>query len=153
MDAIVSVARRGGPSVVGGSLYTTTFPCHNCARHIVAAGILKVFYIEPYEKSLALDLHADAIVSDSEEQDGSKVQFMHFEGVAPRQYQELFAMKGERKRAGKAVPVSLVAAPKIRVQYLDGYLDLETKIVANLVEQGLTKEQIADLTSPSLATK
>ena len=76
MDAIVSIARRGGPSVTGGSLYTTTFPCHNCARHIVAAGITRVFYIEPYEKSLALELHSDAIVSDPEQSDGSKVQFL-----------------------------------------------------------------------------
>jgi deoxycytidylate deaminase len=147
MDAIISIARRGGPSVTGGSLYTTTFPCHNCARHIVAAGITKVFYIEPYEKSLALELHSDAIVSDPEQSDGSKVQFLHFEGVAPRQYQELFSMKDERKKLGKAVPMKPTEAPKIRVQYLDGYRNLESKIVENLVNQGLTKEQIADMTS------
>lgn len=39
----------------------TTFPCHYCARHIVAAGIYEVQYIEPYPKSKALQLHADAI--------------------------------------------------------------------------------------------
>src|SRR5262249_53249597 len=119
MDAIVSIARRGGPSVTGGSLYTTTFPCHNCARHIVAAGISKVFYIEPYEKSLALSLHSDSIASDAEETDGSKVQFLHFEGVAPRQYQELFSMKDERKKGGKAISTKLAQAAKVRVQYLD----------------------------------
>ena len=40
-------------------------------------------------------------------------------------------------------------ASKVRVQYLDGYKNLETKIVENLVTQGLTREQIADLTSSS----
>jgi deoxycytidylate deaminase len=99
-DCDVSSARRGGPSLVGGSLFTTTFPCHNCARHIVAAGIKRVLYIEPYEKSLALELHDDAIVSDTDGDSESRVRFMHFEGVAPRQYQQLFAAKGERKKDG-----------------------------------------------------
>lgn len=118
MDALISIARKGGPSVVGGSLYTTTFPCHNCARHIVAAGLAKVFYIEPYEKSLALTLHRDAIASDSEDPVG-KVQFLHFEGVAPRQYQELFLAKNERKTGTQAVRSNMSAASKTRAEYLD----------------------------------
>ena len=61
MEAIVSAGRTGKSGMVGGTLYTTTFPCHNCARHIVAAGISKVYYVEPYAKSLALELHSDAI--------------------------------------------------------------------------------------------
>lgn len=43
MDAIVSLARIGGTGLQDATLYTTTFPCHNCARHIVASGIMKVF--------------------------------------------------------------------------------------------------------------
>jgi len=50
-----------------------------------------------------------------------------------------------------AVPITLSTAAKARVQYLDRYPDLETKIVENLVQQGLTKEQIADLTARALA--
>ncbi len=38
MDAL-----RHGKSVDRATLYCTTFPCHMCARHIVAAGIRKVF--------------------------------------------------------------------------------------------------------------
>lgn len=148
MDAIVSVARRGGESVAGGSLYSTTFPCHNCARHIVAAGITKVFYIEPYEKSLALELHSDAIVSEVEDEGSSKVQFLHFEGVAPRQYQELFFAKSERKNKGSAIPFSPRNARKRRVQYLDGYRDLESKVVKNLVDNGFDEAQIAELSAP-----
>jgi len=41
MAAIVSAARDGLGQVRGATLFTTTFPCHNCARHIVAAGIRK----------------------------------------------------------------------------------------------------------------
>lgn len=51
MAAIVDAAFRG-VSVAGGILYTTTYPCHNCGRHIVAAGIKRVVYLEPYPKSL-----------------------------------------------------------------------------------------------------
>jgi hypothetical protein len=42
-------------------MYVTAFPCHYCARHIVAAGIDEVQFIEPYPKSRALDLHGDSI--------------------------------------------------------------------------------------------
>jgi len=38
MDAMISCARNG-VGLKGTTLYTTTFPCHNCARHIVAAGV------------------------------------------------------------------------------------------------------------------
>jgi len=34
MAAIVSAARDGVGQVRGATLFTTTFPCHNCARHI-----------------------------------------------------------------------------------------------------------------------
>ena len=63
MEALLSCA-RSGVSPRGGVLYCTTFPCHNCAKHIVAAGIERVFYVEPYPKSLAAELHRDAIAVD-----------------------------------------------------------------------------------------
>ncbi|GAJ71009.1 deoxycytidylate deaminase-related protein [Vibrio sp. JCM 18904] len=81
MDAIVSLARHSNESTSGKILFSTTYPCHNCARHIVAAGIKKVIYIEPYDKSLAVDLHDDAI---TEQDQSDKVMFQLFEGgVAP----------------------------------------------------------------------
>lgn len=137
---------------MGGSLFTTTFPCHNCARHIVAAGISSVFYIEPYEKSLALDLHHDAIASDSEDCDG-RVRFMHFEGVAPRKYQDLFLAVSERKSSVGAERRKARLARKSAVQYLDSYRDLESKVVHNLVTQGgLTEHVIEELANPVVRT-
>lgn len=56
MEALSSCARRG-ISTSGKTLYCTTFPCHNCARHIVGFGIKEVVYIEPYPKSKAKFLH------------------------------------------------------------------------------------------------
>jgi deoxycytidylate deaminase len=59
MSAIVSAARRG-TSTEGAYLYCTTFPCHNCAKHIIAAGIRQVVYVEPYAKSFAAEFHLDS---------------------------------------------------------------------------------------------
>lgn len=60
MDALLSAARKG-VSLAGCRVFVTTYPCHYCARHIVAAGIDEVQYIEPYPKSQALSLHPDSI--------------------------------------------------------------------------------------------
>lgn len=62
MDALTTAARKG-ISVKGAWMFVTTFPCHYCARHLVAAGIDQVQYIEPYPKSRALALHGDSITN------------------------------------------------------------------------------------------
>lgn len=94
MEAILSCSRVG-ISTVGSSLYCTTFPCHNCAKHIIDAGITRVVYVEPYPKSRALDLHFDAItlktsLDDKTEQ--SRVTFEPFTGVGARRFLDLFSM-------------------------------------------------------------
>ncbi|WP_237334059.1 dCMP deaminase family protein, partial [Vibrio anguillarum] len=47
MEAILACA-RSDISTKDAELYCTTFPCHNCAKHIVASGIKRVVYVEPY---------------------------------------------------------------------------------------------------------
>ena len=96
MDAILTCA-RSGVSPEGTTLYTTTFPCHNCTRHIIAAGIRRVYYIEPYAKSKAEVLHEDAILVEEKALDKKraklrKVPFTHFVGVGPRRYFDLFSL-------------------------------------------------------------
>jgi hypothetical protein len=65
MDALISLARDGNGSSKYATLYCTTEPCHNCARHIIAAGIKEVVYYEPYPKSKTLELHGDAVTNES----------------------------------------------------------------------------------------
>jgi deoxycytidylate deaminase len=100
MEAIISAARKG-VSTVGSKLFVTTFPCHFCARGIVAAGIDEVQYIEPYPKSQALALHADAITVDAKDRKvvrgRRKVLFRPFTGVAPRLYRRAFLKDRELK--------------------------------------------------------
>jgi deoxycytidylate deaminase len=91
MEALLSCARIG-VSPRGGTLYSTTFPCHNCAKHIVAAGIKRVVYVEPYPKSKARELLSDSITIELETRREDKVSFEHFVGVGPRRYFDLFSM-------------------------------------------------------------
>jgi deoxycytidylate deaminase len=78
MCAICDAARLGR-SIKGATLFTTTFPCHNCTKHILAAGISKVFYIEPYPKSKAKILHENEV--ELEKPSLSRVSFMPFIGI------------------------------------------------------------------------
>ena len=92
MEALSSCARRGVPTQ-NMIVYTTTFPCHNCARHIVGFGIGRVVYIEPYPKSKATLLHDDAIASHATERTSTarkSVLFTPFVGISPRRYVDLF---------------------------------------------------------------
>lgn len=98
MNALLDAALRGVP-VAGATLHSTTFPCHNCARHIIGAGIARVVFIEPYTKSRAERLHADAATIARSERDPEKVAFEPFVGVAPRRYLEMFDAAA-RKRLG-----------------------------------------------------
>ncbi|MCX4241402.1 deaminase [Paraliomyxa miuraensis] len=96
MAALMSCA-RSGVTPVGGTLYCTTFPCHNCAKHIIASGITRVVYVEPYAKSKAKDLHTDAIVLPLEderrwESQERRVEFRAFEGIGPRRFVDLFSL-------------------------------------------------------------
>lgn len=133
MEAILAVAREGRHSLVGARMYTTTYPCHNCARHIVAAGISSVAYIEPYRKSLAIALHHDSITEDPD--DRTRVIFRQYDGIAPQHYLTLFKSKSERKADGKYAPQSPDSAlPRFRVP-LDGPVEYESKVIADLSEK------------------
>lgn len=97
MEALLNCARNAISSR-DASMYTTTFPCHNCAKHIVAAGLKEVIYVEPYPKSKALEFYTDSI---TEENDSKKVRFRPFIGVGARQFLNLFSMELGNGRAIK----------------------------------------------------
>lgn len=136
MDALITVSREGGSSVKGAILFTTTYPCHNCARHIVAAGISSVYFIEPYAKSLAIELHDDDIIHDPDGlvewgvvRSDKKVAFLNFEGVSPNRFRDLFhSLDGRKDGRGKAIRLDLASAPKKSPEFLDNYIQLETRI-------------------------
>lgn len=98
MSAILA-ASRSGSSTLNSRLFCTTYPCHNCARHMVSAGVREVFYVEPYVKSLATELHSESITS-SEPKKGeiqSRMVVRPFVGVGPRMYEDFFTKRGVLK--------------------------------------------------------
>ena len=108
MAAICDAAARG-VSIRESTLYCTTFPCHLCARLIVASGITRVVYIEPYAKSRAKQLYKRAIrVDHDDEFDTDAVTFEAFVGVSPLT---------KRSRSGfLAAELSLRARPSLRTR-------------------------------------
>jgi deoxycytidylate deaminase len=92
-------AARCGVSVRGAILFCTTFPCHNCTKHIISAGIKRVIYMEPYPKSRAKELHQNEI--EIERPSSSKVSFLPFLGISPYRYRDIF-QKDRRKSGGFA---------------------------------------------------
>ncbi|MDR1151072.1 MAG: hypothetical protein LBK72_01115, partial [Bifidobacteriaceae bacterium] len=96
--AAITGAARHGIAIQGQAMYVTTFPCHECARNIVAAGISRVVYIEPYSKSLAWSLYPQQILflsADTKGSSGSRqndlVVFEQFTGISPSRHAELFS--------------------------------------------------------------
>lgn len=97
MNAITDAA-RSHTSTQGATLFVTTFPCHNCAKHIVGSGIKEVYFLEPYPKSEALSLYDDSIAVDPTVSTPDRVSFQQFCGVTAQLF-HLFSksrLKDER---------------------------------------------------------
>ncbi len=133
MSAITDAARLGIP-LKDGKLFCTTFPCHICAKHIVAAGIDTVVFLEPYPKSYARELHSDSIEIEGD-QEAAKVKFIPFLGISPLRYRDFFE-KGRRKDrdTGKILRWAAgIGTPIIEI-YHPVYINLET-LVSNELKQ------------------
>jgi deoxycytidylate deaminase len=143
MSALIDAAMRGA-SVRGCEMYVTTFPCHECARHLIAAGISKVFYIEPYAKSLAVELHEDALQLDSTTEP-NRVPFLPFLGVAPRAYPHIFAMPDRKKTDGTVIDWDeRTANPRVSGSFWS-YIEYEKEdlefLTGELEEKGLKMDR------------
>lgn len=99
MCAICDAARLG-KSVKGAILYCTTFPCHNCTKYIIAVGIKKVVYMEPYPKSRAKELHENEIEIETET--NNRVSFVPFLGISPFRYRDVFRKARRKGTDGRA---------------------------------------------------
>lgn len=140
MEAIISCA-RSGVSPREGTLYCTTFPCHNCAKHIIAAGISKVVFVEPYPRSLASELHSDSVFlvnEDDASHANAKVKFQPFVGIGPRHFLDLFSMTlssgmtVKRKENGKRVEWERENASLRVPMSPSSYIERETLLAAEI---------------------
>jgi len=102
----LSQAAASGRSVKGSTMFVTTFPCHGCARHIIASGVDEVVYIEPYPKSLTMHLYdREIVMADSSKQEQSArsrdpVRFRSFQGISPTLYQRVFRHRPRKDTFG-----------------------------------------------------
>lgn len=144
MAALLDAGRRGA-AVKGHELFSTTFPCHNCARHIIGAGIKTVVYREPYEKSLAAQLHPDAIVVDPVDPPRDKVEFRRFVGVGPPRYFDLFTKVERKDGSGNRIPWSKEkAVPRLvttEVAYLTNEEDFLDELRDSIALVDLKQEE------------
>lgn len=131
MSALSEAAHRS-ISVRDGTLYSTTFPCHLCARHIIAAVLRRVIYIEPCPKSLARMLYEDMIEVDPRANRNDRVTFEPIVGVAPSIYAEMFRASERKDADGNALPwINQSAEPKLK-QFTSSYLFFEDEMLAFL---------------------
>lgn len=142
MQAILSCAREG-ISCSSGTLYCTTFPCHNCAKHLIASGIKRVVYVEPYPKSKALEFHSESINMDTTTGSEDSVLFEPFIGVGARRFLDFFSMgagagsKLKRKNKDGSVIDWDKDSAKLRVTLLpESYLEVE-KSTISIYEKGI----------------
>lgn len=123
MAALTDAALRG-VAVGGQVMFCTTFPCQNCAKHLMAAGIRALYYTFPYPKSLVKTMYAEEyeeltmLSLDSPElrkrldegrrgnpTDGpAKFLVFSYLGVAPRRYVQLFTMPIRKLADGSKPP-------------------------------------------------
>ena len=129
MAAITQASRLGVP-LKGSKLFSTTFPCHICARLIVATGIQEVQFIEPYEKSRTQELFSDSISVEPQDIVAGRVHLKSFVGVAPRRYMDLFSLSVERKKKDGFTlgPEAIAVVPKVR-RFVLAYLLAEEKLI------------------------
>jgi deoxycytidylate deaminase len=128
MAAVTDAARRG-ISVKGATLFCTTFPCHMCARLIIASGIKSVVFIEPYPKSKTKELYSDSAEVDEVLENPDKVSFKSFVGVSPTRYIPFFRVLRRKDARGRVIEWEKAnAAPRMR-RFIPSYLSLEQSLV------------------------
>lgn len=158
MSALMSCLRNG-ISTVGAVLYCTTFPCHECSRHLIAAGIHRVVYVEPYSKSRVLELHGDAVIVDrfagppaadepEKEDDLPRVRFEPFVGLAPRSHLLLYSAT-TRKLDGTMERPSNIG--RKRFWELAPGSDMRTTLISRLPAVRSTERQMALLGEQKIA--
>ena len=144
MSALAEAARLGR-SVQDCTIHVTTYPCHNCAKHLIAAGIERIVFIEPYPKSMAYEFHSDALSTSSMR--SGKVALEHFTGISPQRYRDIF-QKGKRRDADGQIRDWYEDDPRPRTKlYTAAYVYLESIFISSRL--GLDGVRRSDDSTPS----
>jgi deoxycytidylate deaminase len=131
MNALADAARFRR-STVNATLYCTTLPCHMCTKLIVASGIMRVVFIQPYGKSLIDELFSDSVAID-ERPEKKMVIFESLKGVTPNGFKVAFQKNKKRKdSSGKALKWDALSSRPTFVSTFPYYQPLEDKALADM---------------------
>ena len=137
MNALADAARFRR-STIGATLYCTTMPCHMCAKLIIASGIDRVVYLQPYTKSLVEELYPDSVAIDEHPQ-AKRVVFETLKGVTPNGFKRAFHKRDRRKNDdGTAKQWDPTQASPTFSSTFPYYLPLEVTAI-ELLQAGLAK--------------
>jgi deoxycytidylate deaminase len=139
MTAITSAASLGTP-VQGATIYTTAFPCHMCMRLIVASGIRKVVYVDPYPKSLAFEMYSEALSTSPT--DDSRVLVTPFWGASWNIFSKAFLSEGRSRDKDGRFELPKPTQQRMKLAPADpllGAAETERQLVIAFVE-GLRSE-------------
>jgi len=59
---LIAQAARCGIALEGCTIYITNMPCQNCLKHMIASGIKRIVYKEPYDKADLIDDADDMLI-------------------------------------------------------------------------------------------
>ncbi|TFD37783.1 hypothetical protein E3T40_04135 [Cryobacterium sp. TMT1-19] len=141
MSALMQAARLG-ISVKGATLYTTAFPCHMCMRLIVASGVLRIVYVDPYPKSLALEMYTDSVTPERGANAGL-VSIQPFCGASWSLYPLVFADAGRKRTPAGNFEPFVKASARMRLagpEPLANAAALESQIPIALSDAGSGRE-------------
>ena len=132
MNAITDAA-RSGKSTEGCTLYCTTMPCHLCTKLVIASGISRVVYVQPYSKSLVEELYQDSVCIDRKDI-GNRVSFETLKGVTPNGFRIAFRKTLKRKNSdGSTVGWEPFAADPIFNSHYEYYIPIEGEVTDSLI--------------------
>jgi deoxycytidylate deaminase len=85
IHAEVRALLAAGAAARGTTLYTTTFPCFQCAEKITQVGIKDIWFTEPYPDTLA-----------AKRLEIGRIEFRQFEGVRSSVFERFFSSVNRR---------------------------------------------------------
>lgn len=135
--AIIDAAKLG-VSIRNSTLYTTTFPCHLCAKDIINAGIKRVVYLEAYPKSKNKDLYPNLIDFDPKFE-SELIPFNFYWGIGPKRFIYAYSLENKITEENSLPPLLKYETPEYYDQresdvkkYLENLLAAKPKTRKNL---------------------
>ena len=101
-------------------MYTTTYPCHECMRLIIGAGVRRVVYVDPYPKSMVPELYAEHLNGSL---GGGLIAMEAFVGMSPRLVPLVFGQVGARVRDERGTYIKWIGKQALFVGTEDRYAD------------------------------